>query len=372
MILNTKEFKDVAKTVLYAIDSKSDGKQSVLFTETLELKAEGTNLDLNITNREYYVTAKFKLASPENLTAAVNAKVFLNLISKITSDKIEITKDGNSIKIKANGEYKLPMIFNNDTLLELPKIEIGNVTNSMVINSSILRSIAVNNSKELVRGTIVRPVQNYYYIDELGAITFTSGACDNRFTLEKPVKLLLDDKVVKLFKLFKDDSNVTFTLGQDALTEDIIQSKVSFATSDVIITALLKDTSLISTVPATAIRNMADKVYTYSVVLEKTSLLQAIQRLLLLNSDENGYGYLDFSNNKLIIFDYSRINKEELSLVNECEALSNYSMLIDLNYLQSILDGVDDEYVTINFGDQKAAVIKKVGVSDIIPELRAK
>ena len=179
MVLQTKEFKEVCKTVLAAIDNK----ENTLLTETLELKANGSVLDLNITNREYYLTANFKLGTEEKFDAAVNASLFLKLISKLTTETIEITQESNNIKIKANGQYKLPMIFNNDKMLELPKIEIENVTNTMNINSNILHSIANYNSKELLRGTIANPVQKYYYVDEKGAITFTSGACVNSFAL---------------------------------------------------------------------------------------------------------------------------------------------------------------------------------------------
>ena len=75
-------------------------------------------------------------------------------------------------------------------------------------------------------------------MDEKGAITFTNGACVNSFTLEQPVKLLFNNRLVKLFKLFKDES-VKFTIGYDPISDDIIQTKVRFATSDIIITAIL-------------------------------------------------------------------------------------------------------------------------------------
>lgn len=363
MILQTKDFKEVCKTVLAAIDNK----ESSLFTETLELKAEGNNLDLNITNREYYLTAKFTLGSDEQFSAAVNASLFLNLISKLTTDTIEITKESNNIKVKANGLYKLPMIYNNDKMLELPKINIDNVTNTMSINSTILHSIANYNSKELLRGTIVKPVQKYYYVDEKGAITFTSGACVNSFELEKPIKILLSDKVVKLFKLFKPDTKVNFTMGQDALTEDIVQTKVRFATDNIILSAKLSDSSLVTGVPVSAIRGMADKTYNYSVVINKNNFLAAIQRILLFN-DDSVYGVFEFDNQKVTIYDNKKDNKEEVVFNNECEALTSYSMIVNLNNFKLILDGCEDEYITMNFGDNKAVVVKKANISDIIPE----
>lgn len=365
LILKTKDFQDVVKTILFAIDSKDVS----LFTETLELKANGTNLDLNVTNREYFVTRKFTLDQAEIFNAAVNARLFLNLISKLTTDTIEIIQEDNNIKVKANGDYKLPMIYNNDKLLELPTIEINNVTNEMNINSTILHSITNYNSKELLRGVIVKPVQKYYYVDESGAITFTSGACVNNFSLEKPIKMLLTDKVVKLFKLFKPGEIVAFKIGQDAITDDLIQTKVRFETPSVILTAKLSDTGLVSSVPVNAIRSMANKSYNYSVVVNKNDFLQAINRILLFTTNVT-YGTFEFSNSTMTIFDSSKDNKETLSLNNNCENLTSYSLIVDLNNFKLILDGVEDEYITMNFGDKKAICVKKANITDIIPELR--
>lgn len=364
MILSTKEFSGVCKTILSAIDNKD----STLFTETLELKTEGDVLSLNVTNREYYVTATFKLPQAEEFHASVNASLFLNLISKLTTETIRIIKEANSIKIESNGTYKLPIIYNNERMLELPKIEIGNVTNSMTINSTILNSILSYNSKELLRGIAVKPVQKYYYIDELGAITFTSGACVNNFNLEKPIKLLLDPKVVGLFKLFKEDTAVSFTMGQDALTEDLVQTKVEFRADNIVLTAKLKDVGLVSSVPVSAIRGMASKTYTHSVVLNKDRVLQALQRLLLFN-DRDTIGSFTFSNENITIFDTTKENKETIKFENNCQTLTDeYSMGINLSNFKLVLDGVEDEYITVNFGDHKAVVVQKANISDIIPE----
>ncbi len=364
MILNTTNFKDACKLILAAIDNK----ESTLFTETLELKAKDRVLKLNVTNREYYCTVEFPLESDEVFNAAVNASVFLRLISKLTTDTIEITKESNYIKIKGNGDYKLPIIFNNDKMVELPTIEIENVTTTMHINSDILNSIAIYNSKELQRGEGTRPVQKYYYVDEHGAITFTSGACVNSFNLEVPIKMLLSDKVVKLFRLFKPNSSVEFTMGQDPVTEDLIQTKVKFAMPGITITAKLSDSGLISSVPASTIRGMATKNFPYSVVVDRIVALQAIQRLLLFN--ESTIGEFTFKSDHLVVQDFSKNNTETIALVDDCQALEEYKMFLDLFKFKLILDGADDEYITLNFGDSKAVVIKKGSISDIIPEVR--
>ena len=96
-------------------------------------------------------------------------------------------------------------------------------------------------------------------------------------------------------------------------------------------------------------------------------MLQAIQRILLFNED-NMYGTFEFDNDKVTIYDYSKDNKEDVTLNNECSNLTKYSMIIKLNNFKLILDGCEDEYITMNFGDNKAVVVKKSNISDIIPE----
>ena len=366
MVLDSSSFIDACQSILFAIDNKN----ASLFTETLELVANGKVLHMNVTNREYFVTVTFDLNEESDLRAAVNAKLFLSLISKITSPTIEITAEDNLIKIKGNGDYKLPMIYNNGKLMELPEINIDNVTSEMKIDSKVLQSVLTYNSKELQRGMAVKPVQNYYYIDENGAITFTSGACVNSFKLEKSIKILLSDKVVKLFKLFKDSNSVDFAMGQDPLTDELIQTKVRFAADGITLTAKLSDSSLVSSVPVDAIRGMATKNYNYSIVLNKEELLQALDRLMLFNNDTKNYGKFDFTKDSVTISDWSSDNVEIIKYTNQCDALTSYSALLNINNLNLIIKGCESDYITLCFGDGKAFSCVQTAVTDIIPELK--
>ena len=364
MKLKTDEFKDCIKTILQAIDTKEPS----MFTETLELITSGSNLFLNVTNREYYVSVKFKLENEEKFHASVNARVFLNLISQVTTDYIEMSLENNNIKIIANGEYKLPIIYNGASMLVLPKIEVNNITNEMSINSDILLSILNYNSKELQVGTPVKPVQKYYYIDEHGAITFTSGACINNFELEKPIKILLNDKVVKLFKLFKDTDKVEFKMGQEDLGNGLIQTRVQFKSDNIDLSAKLQDSSLVSSVPVAAIRTMGTKTYPYSILISKDSIIQAINRLSLFN-DGGLYGFFEFTSDNVTIYNYNKDSKEVIKLENKLDNFE-YKFILDLNNLKLILDTCQEDYLTITFGDTRAVVINRNNIINIIPELK--
>ena len=198
MIIKTELLADACKKILNAVDTANVS----VIDETLEICIEDKLLTLSVTNREYYVVTKIELdvSAEESLKAVVDASLFLNLVSKITTEYIELNANSSTLFVKANGMYKFPMIYVDNSLVELPKIDIKNETLKTDISSDILLSIYNYNLAELNKGNINRPIQKMFYIDEKGCITFTSGACVNYFTIDKPLKILLSQKVVKLFK----------------------------------------------------------------------------------------------------------------------------------------------------------------------------
>ena len=374
MILRTDSFKEVCSLILGATDSN----EISTLTETLELVTEGKCLFLNVTNKEYYASVKFELDHEEEFHATVNATLFLKLIAAVTSETIELISHDNYITVKANGNYRIPLIFENDKLMELPIISIDNKTVEMNISSDILESILNYNTKELAIGSLAKPVQKMFYVDQEGCITFTTGACVNTFKLEKPIRILLNSRLVKLFKLFKG-SLVRFALGYDPISETIIQTKVSFATDKIRLTAITGcDDSLLNQVPVAAIRNRANKAYPHSVVLSKDALVEAVNRLLLFSagygSKENvkPYSLFEFEQDKVTIYDSNKENVEVLKYSNNAVLEEPYTMTLDLIDFKKVLDGCTEQYVTLNFGDGKACVVVRNAIKNVLPEVNVR
>lgn len=369
-IIRSEDLKDVCSKILTAVDST----ELSLVTETLELIAHNDTLTVAVTNREYFAEVKLKLDDVNDFHATVNATLFLKLISQITTDTIELSVVENTLVVKGNGTYKLPLIFDGEELLKLPKIEIDNVTSEFPISAETLNSILQFNSKQLTTGTISKPVQKLYYVDELGAITFTSGACVNSFSLARPVKVLLNNRLVKLFKLFKE-GDVKFTLGYDPISEEIVQTKVRLETPTVSITAILScDDTLLGSVPANAIRSRANGEYTYSISLNKSALIQTINRLTLFNSTDTfvkPYGTFEFKKNEVVIYDSNKENCESIYYDNDVESLIEpYTAIFNLDDLKTTLETCNESYLCMSFGDGKAMVISRGSVKNVIPEIK--
>ena len=373
MILKTKKLQEVCSKILPAVESSE--LSSIL--DTLQLKTVDKVLCLSVTNKEYFVEVKLDITDEVDFHATVSANLFLKLVSQLTAEDIELTVSDNVLNVKANGSYKIPLIFEGDNLMELPVIGISNVVKEFDIPSGILNSILNYNTKELDKGTISRPIQKFFYVDEKGAITFTTGACVNRFELAEPVKILLNKRLVKLFKLFQDCS-VHFKLAYDAVegSNDIIQTKVQFAASDIVITSILScDDSMLSQIPVNAIRGRADNIYPYSVVLSKNDLMATLGRLMLFTSSSSE---IDLKQNIMFVFgpdnvtvsDIKGDNKEVLKYLNkESGIVEEYKANLDTMDLKLTLDTCVEPSITLSFGDGNAFILSRGSIKNVIPEV---
>lgn len=373
MILKTKKLQEVCSKILPAVESSE--LSSIL--DTLQLKTVDKVLCLSVTNKEYFVEVKLDITDEVDFHATVSANLFLKLVSQLTAEDIELTVSDNVLNVRANGSYKIPLIFEGDNLMELPVISISNVVKEFDIPSGILNSILNYNTKELDKGTISRPIQKFFYVDEKGAITFTTGACVNRFELAEPVKILLNKRLVKLFKLFQDCS-VHFKLAYDAVegSSDIIQTKVQFAASDIVITSILScDDSMLSQIPVNAIRGRADNIYPYSVVLSKNDLMATLGRLMLFTSSSSE---IDLKQNIMFVFgpdnvtvsDIKGDNKEVLKYLNkESGIVEEYKANLDTMDLKLTLDTCVEPSITLSFGDGNAFILSRGSIKNVIPEV---
>lgn len=378
MILKTRTFQEAANKILLAV---SVDKSSA----NLELAAKDNALFLRVTNREYYVAVKFDLEELTDFRAVVDANLFLNLISGINTEDFELTINDTNVVVKAGkSTYKLAMIYENDSLMKLPVIKLNpdQVTIEMSVDFEILMSILNVNGREIQKAkkVDVSELQRYYYIDETGCFTFTTGACINSFTLEKPIKLLLTDKVVKLFKLF--NSSVWLSYGHLVNSDNSLQPIVVFQTEDVYVaTRLLSDETCVHKVkaPCDAMKNLVKEPYDHNLVLSATDLSAAIARLLMFYKNSSAKADLsfvpatmEFTNTEITIADSTGENTEVITIENGSSTPGGYSMGINLIDLKAVLDSCKNEHITMNCGNHKSIIINRGPISNVIAETRAK
>jgi len=368
MILKIEDVKKVCSKLLYAVDS--DGLSIV--TELIELKASNNSLEMSVTNKEYFVKTVIPIESDEEFHATVSAVLFLKLISQFTTKDIELTVEDTSLVVNGNGTYRIPLVFDGEELFVLPSIKVENPTTSFKIPTSVLENMLMYNMKEAVKGLM--PIQKLFYVDENGCITFNTSACVTSFNLESPIKMLLSQKVVKLFKLFESEE-VNFDYEEQEVSNGVIQSKVKFYNDEVELSSiLLTDETLLNSCPVEAIRKRADNEYEHSISVSKDDLLQAIQRLLIFTPSKDivkAYSNFVFENSGVSIYDRKKENREIISYIEDVDDLSTpYEAILDLNDLKYSLENCKGDHITLNFGNHQAFVLQRYNVKNIIPECK--
>lgn len=380
MILQVEKFQEVCRYIASAVDTDSALK-NLAFIDAVELVAQGKELRLNVTNGEYYVSVSLPLDEDASMRAVVDAKLFLALISKITTKTVELTTVENALVVKANGTYKFPLKFDVDSMLTLPKVDVNNPTSTFTINGDTLASILDNNTRE-VNPLATAKKCRYYYFDNAGCLTFTSdasSACVNNFNVDTTVKLMLTIKLVKLFKLFKS-GDVAVTLGFEDVG-GVAQTRVKFVQEGVEVTSILQnDQALISSVPATAIRGVANQVFENTISFDKKDFMDAIDRLLLLDSSislNKGVGVLSFDETSVTLYDHRRAHsKDDMASNSEVIAYTAGTVAtpctlnLRLDKVKEILMGTDAQMFNLCFGNTKAVAISFGNVRNVLSQAR--
>ena len=380
MILQVEKFQEVCKCIASAVDTDSALK-NLAFIDAVELVAQDKELRLNVTNGEYYVSVSLPLEEESSMRAVVDAKLFLALISKITTKSVELETVENALVVRANGTYKFPLKFDVDSMLTLPRIEINNPTSAFKVNGDTLVSILDNNTREVNPLSVAKKCR-YYYFDSEGCLTFVSdasSACVNNFSVDTTVKLMLTTKLVKLFKLFKT-GDVDVTLGFEDVG-GVAQTRVKFAQDGVEVTSILQnDQALISSVPAAAIRNVANQVFDNTISFDKKEFMDAIDRLLLLDTSislNKGVGILQFEETHVTLYDHRRANSKE-DMASNNEVITYMAGTVDtpctlnlkLDKVREILMGTDAQTFNLCFGNTKAVSISFGNVRNVLSQAR--
>lgn len=371
MILDTKVFQEYANKILIATELDKS-------TSRLELLCENSRLELNVTNQEYSVSVSYEIKEAENFRIVVDAPLFLNLISGITENTFEINIKDTTCVVKAGrSSYKLAMIYDNDQLVKLPRITLYNETVGMTIDKDILHSILNINSKEIMKAkkaVQVAELNKLCYLTNEGAFTRTDSACLNSFSLEKPIKVVINDRLIKLFKLF--NTEVNFHFGYDDYN-GIIKAKVVFETPNVYVAALVNCEDQILTKfqgNFNAVKNRIGKSYVNHLVVSTNVLSAALARLMMFskNSGESSsqvlFATFTLKDNEIIIQD-KQLNTEVIKIENSDSYFEQgYNMKLNIIDVKTVLDSYKNEFVTINCGDHQAVIITHQNISHMLPE----
>lgn len=367
--IKTSLIKDLTSKINKGIE----GERTVHISELLELSVQNNKLIMAVTNTQFYLTVELSsgLQSTDNLHATLDADTFIKLIQKTTTDEITLSEDNGNLLFKGNGDYVFPLeIDQNGVVKTLPVIDIKE-DKTFDISGDTLYSIYSFGSNELVNDVPVDPVQKYYYVDNLGAITYTESPYLNNFNLGTDFKVLINDRLAQLFTLFRG-SKVTVGLSKEQ-NGSLYQNKISFTSGSIRLVSYLPDDSIVMKYPADQCRGLQTNPYPGKVVINRVLLSNALDRLNIFSIKDGNVVYkksgkLNFTNEGLEIISVMDKNKEVIPYQDKINFYP-YTCYMNLGQLQRHAKSNTENSLEINYGNELCLMLTKENYVQILVEM---
>lgn len=332
------------------------------FSKTLELSnymgiqvADGV-LYLNTTDGENYLSVSDACAAGD-MNIVVNADLFSKLISKITSDTVDMSVEGNSLIVKGNGTYKLELVPDEtgDTLVfpdKFPEVveEIGKISaNDLVVVANSLSASLMDSANSVY--------SNYYFGDVVASTDKRMMCIFNKKLFKVPY--LFNSNFVDLMCMAGTDA--TISKSEDMLVADIdISEKGNIS----VCTKIPDNVSEFSI--ANVNKFAALEVKSFCRV-RKAELLNLLDRLSLfvVSKFDDGAIQLSFTNDAIEVSSLASSGVERIEYA-ECKDVEPITIKINIERLRSQLKVYLADMVDLYFGSEVCIKLVDGDVSQII------
>ena len=365
--IKTSTIKDIVNKISKGVENDRNTR----ITELLQIETIDNKIRLSVTNTQYYLVIDINSDSGvENFNVTIDASNFIKLVSKTTTENITLYTQDKNLVFGGNGKYIFPLELNETGKQRLlPKIEIT-PTNTFKIKGDTLNAIYTFNGVELQKDIPVSSVQKYYYVDNLGAITFSESPYILNFSIDKEFKVLLTDRLAQLLTLFKSQ-NVEVGLS-NSVSGGVYQNKIVFKSENIELIAYTPDDTIVAKYPATSCRALQENPYPGLVKINRVELANALDRLNIFNKSENvsfrKAGKLTFTDSGLEITSLLNKNIEVVPYVEKVDFYS-YSCYMNLEQLLRHTKAGNESAINIHYGNELCLMFKKDIYTQIVVEL---
>lgn len=335
---------------------KGAGNNKMLpITGMMLLEANSGKLSLRTTDSDNYLYLSQDIESQDNLSVVVPVEQFSKLVSKLTSDFVELELVDGKLVVKGNGTYKI----------ELPLDEEGNLItypNPIAkedlhvidkIQLATIKSILQHNKPCL--DSLDNSCYNGYYVDEVGVLTTdTLIMCDNMVNfLNHPV--LISREMMDLLDVFTDNEVEVYEN----------ETHLVFSTPSCAVYGNKK--SGIEDYQVEALRGLVREDFTNMVQLSSYRFINALDRLsLFVGKYDRNKVLLSFEPQGLKISSINGSGVEVLEYSNKDAEVVPFNCVVDIELLSSQLKAQESATIQLWYGVDKAIKMVDGIVNQII------
>lgn len=247
-------------------------------TRLLAIELKDNTLTLVTTDSCAYLEVSHSDVAGGYFYAIVDVDTFAKLINKMTSEELTLAIEGNRLVVTGNGVYDFAMCFEGDELARFKDYHFETNENPYVMNINILKTILKTN-KATVCTNPEMPELVAYHFGPMGVLTTNrTCACLTKANFTD-ISFLLPVRTVALMEVFSG-TDVKFY---------VTETSVKIVSDDVTIYSPKKtETERDKKFPVEVLTNMfSNELSEDYVVLNRNSLISALERLLLVSDKYN-------------------------------------------------------------------------------------
>lgn len=335
----------VLKDVVGRAIKCSTMEDGIPMTTLMQLQVSSGKLFVRTTNNIDFFTAFADVDSPD-FDVIVNAKLFSQTVSKLTSETTSFVLENNILTIEANGKHNIRAEVEADgSKLNFPTLDIEPSGNTYHITQEEIKSIlSLNKSCKGEKGCIPAIASNYYADNTRIISTNMYKACSNPIVIsDSPI--LLRPFVMELISAVADES------GLDVYQND---THIVFESTKGKLVGVKCDSESLPEFPAKPLANLLDTALASSVSMNRTTLVQAVDRMCLyVDSFENNRVTLTFKADEVELKSPKTNSIETVKYITAITPVtSEVTFNVDAQFLKNELVACDREAITVRFSDE--------------------
>lgn len=348
MTIPTAKFQDM---VSRASKGASENKL-IAITSMICIELKDNVLTLTTTDTANYLQVIADKIEGDDIYAVVNVDLFSKLIAKMTSETITIKMTDNSLEVKGNGTYNIPLETDEDGPVKYPTYKFNKTGDAEVINlSSIKNVIAIN--KAAIAKSFETPCLCGYYMGERVITTDGDVICFNDTKLfNEPA--LISPEMMALLSL-NTEEKIKCYRDKDAFL---------FETPNMVVYGVAHDG--IDQFPVEEVETYLDEEFGSMCKVPKILLENVIDRLaLFIDQYDNNGAYFTFTKEGIKV-QSKKSSSVELINYQESKDFSPFMCCVDIPLLREQINANPGESVELWYGHDAAIKMTSGKVTQVV------
>ena len=346
--IETLKFQDmVAKAAKGASENKI-----LPITSMLAISVVGRKLTLTTTDTNNTLQIIQDNVDGTDMYAVVPVQLFSKLIARTSVERITITLEKTSIQVKGNGVYSIPLVMEDDVVVQFPMPQSVKVGRPTQIQLTTIKNILATN-KPAIGKNLETPFLCAYYMGDNVVTSDETVICFNKMKVfNQP--LLISPEMMELLALSSEE-NISMWYSNGML---------QFETSTMSLIGSEHEGK--NLYPIEEISNFLNVNFDAFVKLPKLYLQNVLDRLALFLEpyDKNG-AYFTFTPDGLIIASKQSKSTELIKYI-ESVSFKSFACCVDIPMFKAQLDACPGDAVELHYGNDAAVKLKGGNIEQII------